>query len=72
MKIPKAVRTLTTSLKKDEGFWYTYQSTIAMSFYDAVLNYRAKTKNRSLSNKTIHKLSNDAANNFLKLWTESK
>lgn len=51
-----------TALKKDKDLFYSYQSNIAMAFYD---EYRRVGNN--LSHKKVHEVANQAAINFLNL-----
>ena len=63
-KISKAVKTLTSAIKKDEGFYQCYKASIAMAFKDEFDRCDKKYKNR----KDIHDIANKGADNFLKLW----
>lgn len=58
-KIHKAIDTLQRSLKKDEGYRYSWQANIAMAFYDEFR--RSKPKNLT----QVHEAANKAASNFL-------
>jgi hypothetical protein len=67
MTTEEAVKHLTQELKKDPSYRIGWQANIAMAFYDSAYQYR-KTKNvKYLSMVDIHKIANDAANNFLNL-----
>lgn len=59
-KFKEAFDVFTEELRKDEGLYIAYQANIAMSFYDACqgAGYRFPE---------LHKISNIAADNFLKL-----
>ena len=61
----QAVDKLCKELKEDEGFWFSWKANIAMSFYDAYERvYGSQEKG-----ETLHEISNDAAENFLKQLT---
>lgn len=54
---------------EDKELFYWYQSSIAMSVYDAL---RTKKKGKPyLTNKEIHEACNQGAVNFLQLWNFS-
>ena len=53
---------LKKELKRDEGFYFSWQSNIAMAFYD---EYRRTGNN--LSHAKVKKVANEAAKNFLNL-----
>jgi len=53
----EAVKKLTSELKKDEGFYQSYQANIAMAFYDA---FDLK--------KDLHANANEGAKKFLDFW----
>lgn len=57
--VKQAVDRLCQELKNDPELYYAYQANIAMAFYD---EYR-----KSVKDKTIHEISNDAAKRFLNL-----
>ena len=65
IKLEDAVKTLIEHLKEDEELFYGYQSNIAMAFYDAYYNDKKKYKNK----EDIHRIANDAAINFLNIFT---
>jgi len=52
---------LSISLRDDEDYYISWKSNIAMAFYDVFVN------KSNISNQEIHKLSNQAADNFLQL-----
>ena len=74
----KAIQIVIKEIKNDEGLKQAYQANIAMSFYDAMrsginepnqllLEMNAEAfKHKSWIQ--IHKISNQAAENFLNLW----
>ena len=64
MRIKKAVKTLTSALKKDSDFFYAYQSNIAVAFMDEF----TRSKKRYKSGEDIHGIANRAAVNFLNSW----
>jgi len=53
----------------DPGLWNVYKANIAVQFQDAAYWHRHKTHKRYLNVGDLHKISNEAAENFLKLWT---
>jgi len=53
---------LKKTLKKDKGFYFSWQSNIAMAFYD---EYRRTGNN--LPHKKVIQVANKAAKNFLNL-----
>ena len=55
---------LVETLKKDKGFYYAYQSNIAMAFYDVAVG-------KGIPNKKLHEIANDAAKNFLDVFIKS-
>ena len=57
------LKKLIKNLRKDKGLYYSYQSGIAMAFMDEYLKCKKKYKNRN----DIHRISNQAAKNFLNL-----
>ena len=59
MKIEDAVNKLREELRNDEGFYYSYQSNIAMTFYD-------EAQRQGIVNDKLLEISNNAANHFLK------
>lgn len=60
MTIQEAVQRLVKELKEDKGYFYGWQSNIAMAFVDELNGH-------GISFPTLHKLSNQAAINFLNL-----
>ena len=65
MEISKAVKVLTKSIREDEELYYAYQSNIAVAFQDEFARSPLEYKNR----QEIHRISNNAAKNFLNIWT---
>ena len=63
-----AVRWLTWRLRKDNMFWYGYQSNIAMIIYDRLHKYYPHSAD-NVESPTFHEFCNVCANDFLKLWT---
>lgn len=63
-----AVRWLIRQLRKDKGYWYTWQSNIAMTIYDNANRYFPLTTERK--SPTLHEFCNICANNFLKILTK--
>lgn len=67
MPLYAAIERLKLELLKDKepgSYYYTWQSNIAMAFYDA---YRSKFSHENIEMHKIHKLANDAAINFLEI-----
>jgi len=63
-----AVTWLTWQLRKDKDFWRSYQANIAMAFFDA-FNQAQEKSDKGIEPLDLHTVSNEAANNFMKLWT---
>lgn len=61
-----AVRWLTWQLKRDKGFWYSYQANIAMTIYDNYEKYFPLTTGKN--SPTLKEWCNICANDFLNLW----
>lgn len=57
-----AVKTLVSQLSRDEGFYQSWKANIAMAFKDCYSNATDKDD--------IHKIANNAADNFLSLLTD--
>ena len=57
-------------LRNDEELWEAYKANIACQFQDATYWYRQKhpQSKKYLNREDIWQISNDAAENFLKLW----
>lgn len=56
-------------IKDDPELWYGFKSNIAMAFVDGAYWYKKKNNIKYLNQRDIHKIANDAAEQFLKLWT---
>ena len=70
MRLKKAIKILIKNLEKDKEYYYSWQSNIAMAFYD---EYRKRKKrNKYVNIKELHKISNEAAINFLNLLIKMK
>jgi len=70
MRLKKAIKILIKNLEKDKEYYYSWQSNIAMAFYDG---YRKRKKrNKYVNIKELHKISNEAAINFLNLLIKMK
>ena len=72
----QAVDHLTKAWSEDEGFYYAYQSNIAMAFCD-LIQYNVTLENNNepvavYTSKEIHELANKAAKNFLNLLINYK
>lgn len=61
-----AVMWLTYQLRKDKGYWISYQANIAMAFYD---EYSRSVKFGD-TQIDLHGIANRAAENFMQLWTK--
>ncbi len=62
MKIKNTIDVLRNELKRDEGYYLSWQANIAMAFYD-----EAKKNKVRVGAEKLHKISNEAAKNFLTL-----
>jgi hypothetical protein len=62
MRLKKAIKVLSKSLREDKEFYYGYQSNIAMCFVDEAKKQRTRD-----SYKKLHNVANEAAKNFLNL-----
>lgn len=62
-----AVKWLTWRLRKDKGFYISYQANIAMAFYDRFEKY-FPGKTMPYSSDIILAYCNDAAHDFMKRW----
>ena len=62
-----AVKWLTRRLRKDKGFWISYQSNIAMTIYDNYERYFPLTTGKG--SPTLHEWCNICATDFMELWT---
>ena len=70
MLLKLAVKYLCYRLRKDKGYWYCWQSNIAMTIKD---NYdRFFPLTTSKGSPTMHEWCNICANDFLKLLTKVK
>ena len=58
-------------LVKDPELWYAFKANIAVQFQDSAHWHRLEKENNYLNREDIHKISNEAAENFLKLWTQT-
>ena len=65
MKISKAVKKLTESIKKDPDFRMGYQANIAMAFVDEC---NGSTGFENVPYDTLHQAANEAADRFLNNW----
>ena len=63
-----AVRWLTWQLRRDKGFWMSYQANIAMAIYDNHQKFFPLTTEKG--SPTLNEFCNICANDFLKLWTK--
>ena len=53
------------AIKEDPDLWRGYKDNIAMAFYDECQNNKALVRG---SKQNLHRLSNQAATNFLSTW----
>lgn len=70
MKVKESVEIIQNELKIDEGYYYAWQSNIAMSFYDEMQKSGIHSPNPDnhiilVTNELLHKITNQAAMNFL-------
>jgi hypothetical protein len=56
-------------LRKDPELQHSFQCNIAMAFHDCALWYKKRTGAKYLSQDDLYKIGNEAAKNFIKLWT---
>jgi len=66
MTTEEAVKHLTTQLKTDAGFREGYKANIAMAFVDEWSNEQFQQSDQD--DAAVHRLANQAAENFLNLW----
>lgn len=64
-EISEAIKVLTESLKKDEGYFYSWKANIAMAFKDE-WSRQASASGLPCTPEHIHEIANKSANNFLK------
>lgn len=62
--IAQAVEKLSEALKSDAGYWQTWKANIAVQFQDEFA--------REHRHRGVHEISNNAAENFLKLLTADR
>jgi hypothetical protein len=62
MDVKRELDIIRKNLKKDAGYFCSWRSNIAMSFYD-----EAKRNKVRVNSKKLHEISNTAAINFLNL-----
>ncbi len=76
--VPSLIEELVKALKKNEGLYYAYQANIAVQFQDEVCRSEKEVvddqgvKQYLLNFEDIHKISNEAAKNFLNLLIADK
>ena len=58
---------LIKALRKDAGYFLGWQANIAMAFFDEYQRAMTKNKKRYINRDELHKISNNAAKNFLNL-----
>ena len=69
-KFADALKIVTDEIKKDPGLYISYQSNIAMMFYDTVLDDAYQERKSHIEVKDMHRLVNEASDNFLRRWCE--
>lgn len=57
------VKVLTKQIREDEGLYIAYQANIAMAFQDEVERNKIR-----INKELLHKISNQAAINFIEMW----
>ena len=62
-----AVKWLTWRLRKDKGFWITYQANIAIVIQDNYNKYMPLTTGKN--SPTLNEWCNICATDFMELWT---
>jgi len=68
MTTPEAVSHLISELKKDEGYYYSWQANIAMAFKDEFHRQAGQPGEvKHVNSDDIHEIANQAAKNFLNL-----
>lgn len=72
-KFAKAVETVTNGIKNDAELKEGYRANIAMAFKDEMENKGVHSPNEDnhsilVTRDMLHKIANDAAENFLNLW----
>ena len=70
MSIPEAIDTFRQAFSEDTGLEYSYQSNIAMAFFDAYAQYFPDRMPDDTA--AIHKIANVAACAFLDKWLEEQ
>ena len=60
-----AITKIATEMKNDPSYRIGWQANIAMSFCDAISQFKRKNNKKQLSYKEIHECANIAANSFL-------
>jgi len=53
----------------DPGLWNVYKANIAVQFQDSAYWFKQRNNKHYLNTRDLHMISNEAADNFLKLWT---
>ncbi len=65
MTTEEAIAHLTDKLKTDPGYRYGWQSNITTAFCDAAARYKKQSGKVYLSAVDIHRVANEAANDFI-------
>jgi len=74
-KLIEAIEIVCQALREDKEYYNSWQANIAMAFKDEFNNYPMSYRGENgkivnFNQEFIHKIANDAANNFLKLLTK--
>ena len=72
MKTSDAYEHLINELENDNSYRISWISNLAMCYIDSEKSYKKKHNKKYLNNNDKHIISNDAANNFLKLMFNKK
>jgi hypothetical protein len=65
MTTEEAIEHLSKEINNDPSYRISWQSNIAMAFYDSAYQYKKKKSRKYLTMVDIHSIANDAANNFI-------
>lgn len=68
MKLKEAILKITTELKNDAGYRYSWKANIVMAYKDCEHRYMEQTGKKQLNKDDKHIIANDAAEYFLKLF----
>jgi hypothetical protein len=65
-----AIKYVIWRLRKDKDWWRSYQATISMCVYDALM--RGRRPHDETERIRLYELCNEGATNFMNLWTGTK